>query len=69
MIGISDPKTTPGRPEPGNLRRPSRCVDKACPSRRRCKRPGFTGEPVDFSLNRRGCKFCGYLVNAEEDNA
>lgn len=65
MIGLASPKQRPGRPEPGNHRRPKRCTDKACPSRARCKRPEFDGEDGRFHRNRAGGEFCGYLISKE----
>jgi hypothetical protein len=65
MIAIPSPEHKPGQPGPGNNRYPKRCIDLRCPSRSRCRRPGFIGQPCDFSLNRAGAAFCGYFMTKE----
>lgn len=48
-----------------NLNRP-RCITPGCPSKGKCKCPGFDGEPRDYSKNLQGKSFCGYFKSTEE---
>lgn len=56
----------PKRCGKGNHKKPLRCTDERCPSRSKCKRPGFEGEERDFSGNRAGEDICGYFVRMDD---